>query len=797
MAAEIRPCSSLSFLLFFLFSSLNIQRCVATDSISSGQALSGNQTIVSKERNFELGFFTPGNSHNYYIGIWYKKISKQTVIWVANRETPVSSPSSSELKISEDGNLVLINQFKHPIWSSNSTPKTKNSTVAVLLETGNLVLKDLDHPSAVIWQSFDHPTDTLMPGGWIGVNKITGEVQSLIPWKNFKDPAPGPYVDRVDPSESGQFVLQWNGSQTYWRSGKWNGRSFPSIPEMSLNSIYNYSYIGDSSRQEFTLTVSDGSIITRLVMNVYGQKTQWTWFEDSEEWILHWSVPRDQCDVYSLCGAFSVCDMNSLQHCKCLQGFKPASSRNWDLNVWSDGCVRRTRLQCSNMSSTEEERDGFLMIPDMKLPDNSDTLPAKSAKQCELACLNNCSCTAYAFGSGCLIWNGDLWDLKHLSDNDTEAVDLYIRLAASDLPFSSNKRNSVLVIILVAVGGSIIILCIIFVQVWRCHRRRLARKMTVVDGSLVLFDYNYLLHCTKKFSEKLGEGSFGQVFKGALPDSNVIAVKKLIGIRQGEKEFWTEVRTLGTIQHINLVRLRGFCMKGIERLLVYDYMPNGSLDYHLFQSNSEVLDWKTRFQITLGVARGLAYLHEKCRECIIHCDVKPENILLDVDFSPKVADFGMAKLIGRDFSRALTTTRGTLGYLAPEWISGLAITQKADVYSYGMMLFEVISGMRNREPVKNGSVGNFPLWAAMKIDEGEILALLDERLEGDADIEELSRACRVACWCIQNNEVHRPAMGQVVQILEGVLEVNVPPIPWHLQLLGDDQVPDSTEYSTS
>ena len=135
-------------------------------------------------------------------------------------------------------------------------------------------------------------------------------------------------------------------------------------------------------------------------------------------------------------------------------------------------------------------------------------------------------------------------------------------------------------------------------------------------------------------------------------------------------------------------KLRGFCSKGTKRLLVYDYMSNGSLDSLLFnESNSNVLDWKTRYQIALGTARGLVYLHEKCRECIIHCDIKPENILLDAELCPKVADFGLAKLVGRDFSRVLTTMRGTKGYLASEWIAGVAVTSKADVYSYGMMAF--------------------------------------------------------------------------------------------------------------
>uniref|UniRef100_A0A2P2K969 non-specific serine/threonine protein kinase n=1 Tax=Rhizophora mucronata TaxID=61149 RepID=A0A2P2K969_RHIMU len=322
-----------------------------------------------------------------------------------------------------------------------------------------------------------------------------------------------------------------------------------------------------------------------------------------------------------------------------------------------------------------------------------------------------------------------------------------------------------------------------------------------MEGSLVAFGYRDLQGATKNFSEKLGGGGFGSVFKGLFPDSSVIAVKKLESINQGEKQFRTEVSTIGTIQHVNLVRLRGFCSKGTRKLLVYDYMPNGSLDSHLFQENvSKVLDWTTRYNIALGTARGLAYLHEKCRDCIIHCDIKPENILLDAEFCPKVADFGLAKIVGRDFSRVLTTMRGTRGYLAPEWISGVAITAKADVYSYGMMLFEIVTGSRNSEYSGDGTVKFFPTWATSQVAAGgNVLGLLDPRLEGNADLEELTRISRVACWCIQDDETQRPSMGQVVQILEGVIDVNLPPVPRSLQVLVDsmEQVIFFTESSSS
>ncbi|KAJ4798610.1 Serine/threonine-protein kinase [Rhynchospora pubera] len=337
----------------------------------------------------------------------------------------------------------------------------------------------------------------------------------------------------------------------------------------------------------------------------------------------------------------------------------------------------------------------------------------------------------------CSVWFGNLLNLHQETDGSGKT--LFLRLSASELKNGDHMEKDI---------------------IW------------VIIGSVI---------------ERLGRGAFGSVFKGTLPNSRYVAVKRLEGpLQVGEKQFRNEVSTIGIVQHVNLVRLRGLCCERNKRLLVYDYMENGSLDKKLFYGSSTILDWKTRYQIALGAARGLAYLHESCIDCIIHCDVKPENILLDELFVPKVADFGMAKLVGREFSRVLTTLRGTIGYLAPEWISGVAISAKTDVYSYGMVLLELVSGRRNSEQQEEGHVDYFPLRAAIELNEGNILALLDSRLNGDANLEEVERVCRVACWCIQDEEHNRPTMGQVVQILEGILDVGLPPVPRSLKALKED-----------
>jgi hypothetical protein len=771
--------------LVFLGLSVNNHLSLGADTISANQSLSGDQTIVSAGGSFVLGFFKPGNSSNYYIGMWYSlnKVSTQTIVWVANRDKPVSDISSSVLRIS-GGNLVLFNESQIPVWSTNLTSTTSSSPVeAVLLDEGNLVVRDGSNSSKYLWQSFDHPAHTWLPGGKIAFNKITNEKKRLISWKNEENPAPGLFNLELQANTS-SYIILWNRSIQYWTSGAWDGKIFSLVPEMRANYIYNFSYVNNTNESYFTYSLYNPSTISRFVMDVSGQIKVTTWLPTTNQWNLFWVQPKTQCEVYAFCGAFGICNEKSLPFCSCLRGFGYKSQSDWNLSDFSGGCKRRSALQCENTSLTNRQADRFYPMLSMALPVQAQSVGVGNAAECESTCLNNCSCTAYAYEiNNCSIWVGDLLNLQQLSGDDSNGRTLYLKLAASE--FSSKKNNKGIIVGAVAGSVAAVLLGLFVVVILRWRRRAVGTGKTV-EGSLVAFGYRDLQNATKNFSDKLGGGGFGSVFKGMLSDSTIIAVKKLESISQGEKQFRTEVSTIGTIQHVNLVRLRGFCSEGAKKLLVYDYMPNGSLESHLF--HEKFLDWKTRYQIAIGTAKGLAYLHEKCRECIIHCDIKPENILLDAYLCPKVADFGLAKLVGREFSRVLTTMRGTRGYLAPEWISGVAITAKADVYSYGMMLFEFVSGRRNSEPSADGKIGFFPTRAASLLaDGGDVLSLIDPRLEGNADAEELTRVCKVACWCVQDDETNRPTMGQVVQILEGVLDVNLAPIPRSLQVFADNQ----------
>ncbi|KAI5389877.1 hypothetical protein KIW84_075256 [Lathyrus oleraceus] len=617
------------FLLIISFSLHTFPPLSALTIISSTQPLSGDQTLVSKDGNFELGFFNIGNSSNYYIGMWYKKISTRTYVWVANRDYPVSDKTSSKLVIS-DGNLVLLDQSKNLVWSTNLSSTSSNSVVAVLLDTGNLILSNRPHASAsqALWHSFDFPTDTWLPGAKLKLDKITNKTQHLTAWKNSEDPATGLFSLKLDPNGTNSYLIFWNNTQQYWTSGSWNGQIFVMVPIMWSNNVFNFAFVSNDNESYFTFSLQNNSTISRFVMDVSGQVKQFTWLESTQQWNLFWSQPRGQCQVYAFCGAFGSCNEISKPYCNCLNGYEPKLQSGWDLGDYSNGCVKTNKFQCELSSDPSSgAKDRFLTKVNLALPEQARrVVEAGLREECESTCLSNCSCTAYAFNSsGCFIWRGEFLNLQQLSEDDRNGQTLFLKLAASEFHDSKSNNGTTIGIAGVAVGGIMILLALVLILVIR-RRKILTGARTSVEGSLIAFAYRDLQNATKNFSVKLGGGGFGSVFKGILPDSSVIAVKKLESISQGEKQFRTEVSTIGTVQHVNLVRLRGFCSEGDKRLLVYDYMPNGSLDSNLFK-NSKVLHWKVRFEIALGIARGLAYLHEKCRECIIHCDVKPENIL--------------------------------------------------------------------------------------------------------------------------------------------------------------------------
>ncbi|XP_006652282.1 G-type lectin S-receptor-like serine/threonine-protein kinase At2g19130 [Oryza brachyantha] len=779
----------------------------ATDTVSPAYALAGNNKLVSNNKKFALGFFKPGNessntNHNTYLGIWFNKVTKLTPLWTANGENPVVDPASPELTISGDGNLAIFDHAtKSIIWSTRANI-TANDTIAVLLNNGNLVLRSSSNSSNIFWQSFDYPTDTLFAGAKIGWDKVTGLNRRLVSRKNSIDQAPGIYS--LELGLNGDGHLLWNSTITYWSSGDWNGRYFGLAPEMIGAVMPNFTFVHNDQEAYFTYTLYDDTAIVHTGLDVFGRGLVGIWLEGKQDWLMNYRQPVVHCDVHAICGPFTICDDNKDPFCDCMKGFSVRSQEDWELDDRTGGCIRNTPLSCDSSKDRTGLTDKFYPVQSIGLPHNAEIVrAATSGDECSQVCLSNCSCTAYSYGKGgCSIWHDDLYNVKQLSDtSDGNEGVLYIRLAAKELQSSERKRSAK--IIRVAIGASIgaLFLMILLLIVWVRKRKWFAptQEQPECGIGIVAFRYIDLQRATKNFSEKLGGGSFGSVFKGYLSDST-IAVKRLDGARQGEKQFRAEVNSIGIIQHINLVKLIGFCCEGDNRLLVYEYMQNRSLDVCLFEANNIVLDWTIRYQIAMGVAKGLAYLHNSCRDCIIHCDIKPENILLDASYVPKIADFGMAKILGREFSRAMTTMRGTIGYMAPEWISGTVVTSKVDVYSYGMVLFEIISGRRNssHEYFRDGDYSFFfPMQVARKLLYGDIGSIVDANLKGDVNLMEVERACKIACWCIQDNEFDRPTMGEVVQSLEGLLELDMPPLPRLLNAITGGSHPVTPQYFDS
>ncbi|CAI9114882.1 OLC1v1015701C3 [Oldenlandia corymbosa var. corymbosa] len=330
------------------------------------------------------------------------------------------------------------------------------------------------------------------------------------------------------------------------------------------------------------------------------------------------------------------------------------------------------------------------------------------------------------------------------------------------------------------VGGAGLVLILLALFLWYQLNRKPKKVQkgdilgaTELQGPVV-YSYRVLKSATKDFSEenKLGEGGFGEVYKGTLSNGIFVAVKKLSLISDRVKaEFESEVRLISNVHHRNLVRLLGCADKGADLLLVYEYMANGSLDRYLYGEKKGLLSWKQRFNIIFGMARGLAYLHEQYHVCIIHRDIKSSNILLDGDFLPKIADFGLAKLLPDDRSHLSTRFAGTLGYTAPEYATKGHLTEKVDTYSFGIVALEIISGMRCNTKVDPDS--GYLLEQACKLYEMDAhLQLVDETLDpNDYDAEEVKKVLEIAMVCTQPQPSDRPTMSEVVVMLSSDVSI--------------------------
>ncbi|KAL2496254.1 G-type lectin S-receptor-like serine/threonine-protein kinase [Forsythia ovata] len=528
----------------------------ATNTITTTQILRDGETMISSDGSFELGFFSPGKSKNRYVGMWYKKITDSTVVWIANREVPLTN-KSGVLKVVDPGLLVLLNDTNGGIiWSSNTSRHVK-TPVAKVLDSGNLVVKDAndDDPGNFLWESFNYPTNTMLSGMKFGWNYKTGLEVYLSSWKSNDDPSSGDFTYHFDRTGYPQKVLK-KGSVVQYKSGPWNGLRYSGMPNLRKNSIYKYGVVLNKNEPYFTYELLDGSIISRVTLSESGVTQRLTWVDRTQRWEVYATAPTDNCDIYRSCGAYGSCNIAKSPVCGCLDRFLPKDPEGWNHGDWSNGCVRRTPLNCRN-------GDVFLKYSGIKLPDTrySQFNVSITLEECKVLCLKNCSCTAYTHldiskgGSGCLLWFEDLTNIKLLSE---EGQYIYIRMASSE-----RERGR------------------LGYQLTDDHHDEHHNKST----DLPLLDLYTITKATDNFSinNKLGEGGFGPVYKGLLEDGQEIAVKRLSrNSFQGLDEFKNEVICIAKLQHRNLVKLLGCCIQGEEKMLIYEYMPNRSLDLFLF-----------------------------------------------------------------------------------------------------------------------------------------------------------------------------------------------------------------------
>ncbi|XP_057500347.1 G-type lectin S-receptor-like serine/threonine-protein kinase At5g35370 [Actinidia eriantha] len=756
--------------------------------------------LASRSGAFKVAITNPKpQSRIFYLAVLHS--DSGIVVWSANRISPVSD--SAKLRLSITG-LSITDDDGRLVWSTPPLP----SAVALLnlQDSGNLVL--LDQFNKSLWQSFDYPTDTLLIGQRLSVGK------SLVGALNDGEFSPGDYQFTVT---GGDTIMLWNGL-IYWRLSM-ESYSYTDQNQWASYLAVNGSglYLFGANTSVVVMAVDLGVSESRIAKLEWNGKFSVKSF-NNKTWVQEVTGPADDCKIPNICGRIGLC---STGKCSCPPGFHANSQI-------TEGCSpidtsHSLPSACDSTSNGNGNGNGTL-ISYMRLGNAMDyfsnvytdpVVHGVTLSVCENLCSQNCTCLGlfHENSSGsCYLLENYLGSIMSTETDRTGYIKAMFVPSTVD-PYDGKQRFPILVLVLIPSSGSLLLFTLVVVGIlWYRRRKRqsgnaigkLGRtnssssaelEIISIPGLPVRFDYAELVAATENFKTQIGFGAFGTVYKGTLTDNTFVAVKKItsLGI-QGKREFCTEIAIIGNIHHVNLVRLKGFCALGRQRFLVYEYMNRGSLDRVLF-GKGPVLEWQERLEIALGTARGLAYLHSECDQKIIHCDVKPENILLHDNMLVKISDFGLSKLLSPEQSGLFTTMRGTRGYLAPEWLSNSAITDKSDVYSYGMVLLEIVRGRKNCSPYTHipstenaGSGGNdqsstssgsehsvyFPLFALEMHEQRRYLELLDPRLEGRVTSEGVEKLIRVALCCVHEDPTLRPSMANVVGMLEGGLAVGVP-----------------------
>ncbi|KAL5707427.1 hypothetical protein ACHQM5_018329 [Ranunculus cassubicifolius] len=734
-------------------------------------------------------YFSNDGSRSFFLGIFAGAFSIHTrsdrirpkMLWSPNIDKPANLRATVEF--TSGGNLVLKEANGTFIWSTNTSGK---SVVGMSIsETGNLILHD--QKNQTVWSSFDHLMgDTWLPG------------QKLVPGQMLvsRNPGSDPDLYYLSFKDNGLYAfMEANPPQIYGKVVSADINTSLSIGRLYIlgakaGSPFSVHFFSDRPNEFHYLRLdSDGHL------KVY----QWAQsLETAKDDILMGTLGEtlSGCAYPRVCGKYGIC---SSGQCSCPVGEDGDSSHFRTLDTRSPdlGCVEATQPSCN--SST------FLKLEEVSYFSSDGIMVNTDLERCKQDCLNNCSCKAVSFryhsdaSSGNCSLPSEIFSLMSIRQavvpyNSTTFLKVQRDLTAGSptsppsLGDGRRKKPNHRGVILASILGTILAVSVI-VGIWvvlvlkRKSKYKEATEHDLSDdaeahldqaaGSPRRFSYKDLKLATGNFLKKIGEGGFGSVYEGTLHDGTIVAVKRLDNLGQGRKEFLAEVKTLGSIHHMNLVKLVGFCAENSHRLLVYEYMCNGSLDKWIFHLDHEsTLDWQTRKKIILEIANGLSYLHEECHKRIVHADVKPQNILLDADFSVKLSDFGLARLIDKDQSEVLTTMRGTRGYLAPEWLLNNSLTEKVDVYSFGVVVLEIICGQMNFDQSQDEENEYLLHVVRRKAEYNQLYDVVDKENEDmQKHREEAVKMIRIAILCLQSDSSRRPTMSAVVKVIEGGMDM--------------------------
>lgn len=788
----------LSWVLSFLLV-LSLCSSAELSSLRKGSFLSvekPDDVLISPNGVFSAGFFSVG-INAFCFAVWINESKDRTVVWMANRDEPVNG-IGSKLSLLKTGELILTDGVRRTQWTTGTA---SHSGVDLLLRNnGNLVLVTSGSEKKDLWQSFDSPTNTLLP------EQVLTKDRFLISSRSSTNYSSGYYRLYFDNDNVLRLLYNIPATTSVYWPDPWL------MPWEAGRSTYNNSRVAVlnalgcfASSDDFKCFSADFGvkILRRLMLDPDGNLRIYSLVGTNKTWVISWQAISQPCKIHGICGGHSMCSYDHVKgrRCSCLPGYR---FRN--VADWTRGCEPDFNV------NSELDTFDFKRLPHVEsFGFDKGGFSKATLEECKKTCLNMSSCRGFAFkfgmssGHQCYpktrlfngyispSFSGDLYVKMPKSElNSVKEINIDTRLKCSgelvvlDRTYLPARVNwSLRFLLWFATSVAVFeITCVLLVRCFLFRTERASESEAVKQGYAYAYaatgfrryTYDQLKKATRGFSEEIGRGGGGVVYKGVLPDNQIVAIKRLNDANQGEGEFLAEVGTIGRLNHMNLIEMRGYCAEGKHRLLVYEFMEHGSVADRL-ASNS--LNWEKRFSIAVGTAKGLAYLHEECLEWVLHCDIKPQNILLDSDYQPKVADFGLSKLLNRGGTSmngsSFSRIRGTRGYMAPEWVYNLPINSKVDVYSYGIVVLEMVTG---KSPIgfhslDGGGVtehGRLVPWVREKVNgaatrESWMEETVDPLLADDYNVDRMECLVRVALKCVEEDKDSRPTMSQVVQML--------------------------------